>query len=95
MLFRSNFARALERMPHYVACIHTCGVRWMGLRFQFPLLWLPATQYTPTYNVKPKWWKDVVLIEGYKPLGTEMATEYDLTQLHVDHSQSNLDLRRR
>ena len=89
-----NFARALERMSCYVACIHTCGVRWMGLRFQFPLLWLPAEQYTPAYNFEPDWWKDVVLTEGYKPPGIEMAVEYDLTELHADHSQSNLDFRR-
>ena len=74
-----NFAHALERMPYYVACIHTYGVRWMGLRFQFPLLWLPVAQYTPMYNIEPNWWKDVVLTEGYKPPVTEMAEEYDLT----------------
>ena len=68
-----KFACSLEIIPRYVACIHTCGVRWMGLRFQFPLLWLPAKQYTPAYNVEPNWWKDVVLIEGYKPPGTEMV----------------------
>ena len=90
-----KFARALERMPCYVACIHTYGVRWMGLRFQFPLLWLPVVQYTTTYNVEPDWWKDVVLTEGYKPPGIEIATKYDLTQLHVDHIQSNSELRRR
>ena len=66
----------------------------MGLRFQFPLLWLPTERYTPAYNVDPDWWNDVVLTKGYKPPGTEMAAEYDLTQLHDDHSQSNPDLRR-
>ena len=65
-----KFSWALERMPRFVACIHTYGVRWMGLRFQFPLLWLPAERYTPAYNVNTDWWKDVVLIEGYKPPGT-------------------------
>ena len=68
-----NFSRALERMPCFVACIHTCGVRWMGLRFQFPLIWLLTKQYTPAYNVDPNLWRDVVLTKGYKPLGTEMA----------------------
>ena len=66
----------------------------MGLRFQFPLIWFPAEQYTPPYNVDPDWWKDFVLTEGYKPPGMEMAEEYDLTQLHASHSQSNLDLGR-
>ena len=89
-----NFACALERMLRYVACIHTCGVIWMGLRFRFPLLWLPVEKYTLSYNVEPDWWKDVVLKEGYKPPGTEMAAEYDLTQLHANHNQSNPNLRR-
>ena len=62
-----NFARALERVPCFVACIQTCGVQWMGLRFHFPLIWLPAEKYTDAYNVSPYWWKDVVLREGYKP----------------------------
>ena len=66
----------------------------MGLRFQFPLIWLPTEQYTPAYNVDLDWWKDVVLTEGYKPPGTEMVEEYDLTQLYFSQSQSNLDLRR-
>lgn len=89
-----NFSRALERMPHYVACIHTYGVRWMGLRFRFPLLWLLAEHYTPSYNVELDWWKDVVLTKGYKPPGIEIAVEYVLTQLHANHIQSNSDLRR-
>lgn len=33
-----NFARALSRVSRYVACIQTCGVRWMGIRFQHPVI---------------------------------------------------------
>ena len=66
-----------------------------GLSFQFPLIWFPTKQYTPAYNIDPDWWKDVVFTEGYKPPETEMAEEYDLTQLHASHNQSNPDLRRR
>ena len=28
-----NFARALSRVPRYVACIQTCRVWWIGIRF--------------------------------------------------------------
>jgi hypothetical protein len=44
-----NFARVLPRVPRYVACVRTCGVRWMGIRFQFPTIWLPVENYTPAY----------------------------------------------
>ena len=81
-----NFSWALERMPHFLACIQTCGVRWKGLRFHFPLIWLPAEQYTPAYNIDPYWWKDVVLTEGYKPPGIELVEEYDLTHIHASHN---------
>ena len=90
-----KFSRALERMPHFIACIHTCGVIWMGLRFQFPLIQFPSKKYTSAYNVIQDWWKDFVLTEGYKPPGTEMAGDYDLAQLHAFHNQSNPDLTRR
>lgn len=90
-----NYARALERFPWYISCIHTRGVHWMGLRFQFPILWFLAYQYTPAYNVNSDWWKYILLIDGYKPLGTDMAKIYDLSQLHDDHIQFNLDLQRR
>lgn len=33
-----NFARVLPKVPRYVECVQTCGVRWMGIRFQFPLI---------------------------------------------------------
>ena len=89
-----NFAWALERVPCFVACIQTYGVWWMGLRFQFPLIWLPAEHYTPTYNVSNDWWKDVLLTKGYMSLGTNMAEEYDLAHLHTDHSRSNPDIKR-
>lgn len=90
-----NFARELNRVLRYVACIQTCGVLRIGLRFRFPIIWLLAQHYTPAYNVPGNWWKDVLLIEGYKPLRTYMANEYDLTQLHANYNISNLDLLKR
>ena len=66
----------------------------MGLRFRFPIVWLPAEHYTPSYNVPDDWWKDFLLSIGYKPLGSYMAEEYDLTQLHVDYIRSNPHLRK-
>ena len=90
-----NFARALNRVPRYVACIQTCVVWWMGIRFQYPVIWLLAEHYTPTYNVPNDWWKEVLLSEGFKVPGIEMAGEYDLARLHEARILSNPDLRRR
>ena len=41
------------------------------------------------------WWKEVLLSNGFKVPGTEMAIEYDLAQLHETYSVQNLDLWRR
>jgi len=76
-----NFARPLSRVPRYVACIQTCGVQWMGIQFQYPILWMLAKHYTPAYNVPNDWWNEVLLLEGFNVPGTEMAKKYDLAQL--------------
>lgn len=52
-----NFARVLTRVLRYVACVQTCGSRWMGLRFQFLVLCLPTEDYTLAYDVSTDWWK--------------------------------------
>jgi len=66
----------------------------MGLRFRFLVIWLPTEHYTPAYNIPSNWWKEVLLSEGYKVEGIDMAKEYDLAQLHEDHNHSNLDLQK-
>jgi len=53
---------------------------------------LPAEHYTPTYNVPNDWLKEVLLLDGFKVLGKEMAEEYDLARLHEAHNLSNLYL---
>ena len=73
-----NFSRVLPRVLKYVACVRTCGVRWMGLRFQFPTIWLPVEDYTPAYIISEYWWEEVLLLYGFKVPGTEMVEEYDL-----------------
>ena len=73
-----NFARVLPRVPRYVACVQTSEIQWMGLRFQFPTIWLPVEDYTLAYIVSKDWWEEVLLSDGFKVLGTEMAKEYDL-----------------
>ena len=89
-----KFAQVLTRVPRYVACVQTCGIWWMGLQFQYPVIWLPTEFYTPTYNVPADWWKEVLLLDGFKVLGIEMASEYELFRLHETYSLQNPDLRR-
>lgn len=68
-----NFAQVLTRVPRYVTCIQKCGTRWMGIQFQYPILWLPSKFYTPAYNFSANWWKEVLLSDGFKVPGTEMT----------------------
>ena len=65
----------------------------MGLRFQYPILWLPTKVYTPAHNVPADWWKEVLLSDRFKVPGTEMTLEYDLAGLHEAHRLHNPDLR--
>lgn len=91
-----NFARALKRIPRYITCYSWhCGVRWIGLRFQFPIICVPYEKYTLTYVAEEDWWKDILCSDRFKPLETYMATWYDLTQLHFIHNGSNPYLRRK
>lgn len=58
----------------------------MGLRFQYPIIWLPVEVYTPAYNVPTDWWKEVVLSDGFRVPGIEMALEYDISWLQEAYS---------
>jgi hypothetical protein len=89
-----NFAQVLPRVPRYVACVRTCKVRWMGLQFQFPTIWLLVENYTPVYIVPEDWWEEVLHSDGFKVPWTEMAEEYDLAHFQEANSQRNPDLRR-
>ena len=89
-----NFACVLNRVLKYVACVQTCGSRWMGLQFQVHVLQLPNDEYTLAYDIPMDCWKEVVLSDGFKVLGTKMATEYDLAQLHLTYNLQNPDLQK-
>ena len=58
----------------------------MGIRFQFPTIWLPIENYTPAYNVLGDWWKEFLLLNGFKVPRIEIAREYDLAQLQEAYS---------
>jgi hypothetical protein len=90
-----NFCRAMEIISRYIECMRFCGVQWLGLRFQFPVIWMPLDQYQPDYKVQGEWSKDIILTRGYKFLGTNMAEAYDIVELHAQHQGSNPDLRKR
>lgn len=92
-----NFIRALERICKYISYIQYCGIEWLWLRFNFPLIWLPIDRYHPlhrlTYANIEDWWKEVILTNGYRPHSYDMHVPYDLNQIHARYSGSNLDLK--
>ena len=49
-----NFKYSLSRVPSYVRCIESCGPRWLGLKFMFPLIWWPDKNYKGTYKMTKK-----------------------------------------
>jgi hypothetical protein len=47
-----NFTHALSRVNRYMDCIRNCGSRWLGLRYKFPLIWLPIRKYQHLYQLR-------------------------------------------
>ena len=46
-----NFKHALLGVPSYVGCMEACGPLWLGMRFKFPLIWLPVRPYISNYTL--------------------------------------------
>ena len=60
-----NFHQVVSLLAHYITCIQTCGVRWLGLRYSFPLICLLVLKYQYSYQLNEsfahKWWADLVI----------------------------------
>ena len=44
----------LSWVYEYINCIHKCGLRWLGLRFIFTLIWLHKKKYRSVYKLTKK-----------------------------------------
>lgn len=73
----------LSRVHQYVECIKRSGAGWIGLRFKFPLVWIPTYQYYHPYPPSDKIREtELVLSRGYKDRGEDIV---DFTRLHSMH----------
>jgi hypothetical protein len=48
-----NFCEAVNMIDKYMDFLRRCGPRWIGLKFHFPLIWLPK-KYQFFYELEPK-----------------------------------------
>jgi hypothetical protein len=74
-------------------CIMKCGSRWLGLRYRFPLVWLPTRKYQQQYQVKQgeAWWVEFIVSNGYRAVKEYIDGEYNLTTLHLQHVDVDSD----
>jgi hypothetical protein len=81
-----NFTYALSWVPSYIECIHTCGPQWLGMKFHFPLIWMPTKKYQHKYRLTKKTerecWEEVISSRGYKNLEDNDASSYNISNLH-------------
>ena len=60
-------------MPGYVKCIEAYRPSWFGLKFKFPLIWLPERRYKSIYKLTKKverdFWADLVARNGFLDIG--------------------------
>jgi hypothetical protein len=49
-----NFTYALSRIEGYINCVQSRGERWLGLKFHFPLIWMPLEKYQPKFRITKK-----------------------------------------
>ena len=49
-----NFLREIGRISWYVNCIWQCGIRWLGFRFHFPVIWFLLDHYHLRINYHRK-----------------------------------------
>ena len=64
-----NFKYFLSRVLGYVKCMESCGLKWLGLRFIFPLIWWLDRDYKCTYMMAKKderaCWGALIMRNGF------------------------------
>jgi len=72
-----------------------CGEKWIGLQFNFPLIWCPTPIYQCIYKwdlyVENMFWPPIEKTIGYYTIGEFRDSPYNLTNLHQSSTNFNLD----
>ena len=91
-----NFLREIGRVLGYVSLVSKCGITWLGLRFNYPMIWCLANFYRPVYEVaeaeEVEAWQDIATTKGYQPAGYDMEKSYNLSEIHEECQKHNFDL---
>lgn len=71
------------------------GNFWMGLKFKFPLIWLPIEKYQPHFHLnrygEHSWTTHLVSNQGYRKDDEDTVGTYDFTRLHQKHASAIID----
>ena len=91
-----NFRYALSRFPSYVACIQTCGPRWLGQIFKFPILWWPTRKYHSMYRwtkkAEKQCWDDLIACNRFRNPKEKYEPYFNITHLHRKSFEIESDL---
>ena len=81
-----KFKQMLPRVEGYVDCMKKCRVKWLGLKFKFPLIWWPARPYRDDFSLtkveEKKCWKYWVADNGYLDGREPPKPSYNFSFLH-------------
>ena len=55
------FYRALDRVPRYLDYLKTLRIKWIGLIFYFPILWVD-----PREEDDSGYWEDIIEFLGFR-----------------------------
>ena len=85
-----NFMVAVTHVLAYAQIVQSLCALWLGLRFKFPLIWLPIEDYQSNYELSKyeseSWVRQLMANQGYRSADKDIASAYDLTDLHRRYS---------
>ena len=81
-----NFKQDLLRVLGYVGCIKACGPLWLGLKFNFPLIWLPVRPYKSNYILtgwkERQYWEEWIACNRFVCSWEASECSFNLTNNH-------------
>ena len=80
----------VTHVPAYAQIVQSLGALWLGLKFKFPLIWLPIEDYQINYELRKyeseSWVRQLMANQGYRSTDKDTIGAYDLTDLHRRYS---------
>jgi len=90
-----NFTYALSRIEGYINCVQSRGARWLGLKFHFPLIWMPLEKYQPKFRITKKMekqcWERIAETNGFRKATEKTEGSYSFNNLHWSGQLPNSD----